>query len=76
MATARAATSQGAEARRQSCVALQTGKFRDATKQLILALAVWPFLMVDRRILLAIPALIAREPAGPPVPEVWPEWEE
>ena len=56
---------------------LKTGKLRAATRHLIAALAVWPLLAIDLHgILLAVKELTERRQDQPPMPEVWPEWDE
>ena len=50
------------------------GKFRAATRHLMLALVVWPLLIIDLHgIFLALKELANREQNEPAVPELWPE---
>ncbi|UCG81201.1 MAG: hypothetical protein JSV60_02665, partial [Desulfobacterales bacterium] len=53
------------------------GEFQIATRRLILALAAWPFLVIDLHgFLLALKELTKRERNEPAVPELWPEWDD
>jgi glycosyltransferase involved in cell wall biosynthesis len=67
-----------ARVRGSKAVALfSKGEFRAATRHLILALAVWPLLIIDfRGIFLALKALTNRRQDQPPIPDVWPDWDE
>lgn len=60
----------------RAVVLLKGGRFAAAAKQLALALAIWPLLVIDRGILLGIRELFGRQGAKPVIPEVWPEWDE
>ena len=56
---------------------LRTGGFRAATRHFMLALVVWPLLVIDLHgILLAVKELTSRKQDGPALPEVWPEWDD
>jgi len=56
---------------------LKKGEFRAATRQLMLALVVWPLLVIDLHgILLAVKELTSRKQDGPALPEVWPNWDD
>jgi glycosyltransferase involved in cell wall biosynthesis len=55
---------------------LKKGDFRAATKQLVSAFAVWPFLLFDRGIFLGIRQLTSGKQDLPVHRELWPEWEE
>jgi glycosyltransferase involved in cell wall biosynthesis len=54
---------------------LKQGQFWAAMRQLISAFGIWPLLVIDRGIFLAIKELMTRAPDARPVPEVWPEWD-
>ncbi len=55
---------------------LKKGKFWAATRQLVSAFVVWPLLVIDRGIFLAIKELTSRKQDERAVPEVWPEWDD
>jgi len=55
---------------------LQEGRPWAATRQLISALSVWPLLVIDWGVVLAIRALIAGKSEERAVPTVFPEWED
>jgi len=56
---------------------LKRREFRAATNKLMLALVVWPLLVIDLHgILLAVKELTCRKQEGVALPEVWPEWDD
>lgn len=55
---------------------LKKGKLWSASRQLMAAFTVWPLLVIDRGIFLAIKELASRNQDEPVFPEVWPEWDD
>jgi glycosyltransferase involved in cell wall biosynthesis len=56
---------------------LKTGKVREALRHLILALGVWPLLIIDfQGMILTLGELTSKRSDQPPLPPVWPEWDE
>ena len=53
---------------------LKQGQLGAATRQLISAFRVWPLLVIDRGIFIAIRELTNRKQGEPTFPEVWHEW--
>jgi len=52
------------------------GQLGPAVRQLGSAFLAWPLLLLDLRIFPAIQALMSGSHDGPPVPKLWPEWDE
>ncbi len=55
---------------------LKNGKPWAASKQLMKALMIWPFFVIDRGIFLAMKKLVSSKQNEPVFPEVWPEWDD
>ena len=56
--------------------ASQERKLRAAMRTLGTALALWPLLVIDRGVLLALKELFGPKQGGPAVPIIFPEWDE
>jgi hypothetical protein len=52
------------------------GKFFEGLRLLMSALAAWPLIVLDRRVITAIEALIRRKREGETIPQVGFEWDD
>ncbi len=52
---------------------LKKRELRAATRQLLTALMIWPFLVIDCWVITAIKELVSRNEEDPIFPEIWPE---
>jgi len=60
----------------KAVIHLKAGKVSAATRSLMSAFAVWPFMIIDfKGILLALKELTDPAQDRPAMPEVWPEWD-
>jgi len=55
---------------------LKQGRLGPALRQLASAFLAWPLLLLDVRIFPVIRGLLRRSHDGPPVPQLWPEWDD